>query len=184
MRIKQGILYTSGENKEPKFTHFFWVAIRHLAQYIQVWPLQLFTILTVTIFFHCRAWQTASFPAQIVTFIRITGTRNSVNEVVFLILYFFFYLFLFLFIYFVSFQVFHCVHFECPASSSTTTQSHNSNSVSDNNNQNNSESTWRSWWYYDFLFWYDSILFWNIYRVILYSFRFYMTLSISFILLM
>ncbi|XP_046848322.1 BTB/POZ domain-containing protein 9-like isoform X2 [Xenia sp. Carnegie-2017] len=40
----------------------------------------------------CRSWQTAKFSPRIVTFIRITGTRNSVNE------------------------VFHCVHFECPAS--------------------------------------------------------------------
>lgn len=39
----------------------------------------------------CRAWQTITFPARPVVFIRIVGTHNTANE------------------------VFHCVHFECPA---------------------------------------------------------------------
>ncbi|CAL7945813.1 unnamed protein product [Xylocopa violacea] len=41
---------------------------------------------------NCRSWQTISFePARPVVFIRIVGTHNTANE------------------------VFHCVHFECPA---------------------------------------------------------------------
>ena len=32
------------------------------------------------IFFNYRSWQTVSFPARVATFIRIVGTRNSVNE--------------------------------------------------------------------------------------------------------
>ncbi|XP_041044496.1 BTB/POZ domain-containing protein 9 [Carcharodon carcharias] len=39
----------------------------------------------------CRSWQTISFERQPVVFIRIVGTYNTANE------------------------VFHCVHFECPA---------------------------------------------------------------------
>ncbi|XP_060711332.1 BTB/POZ domain-containing protein 9 [Hemiscyllium ocellatum] len=39
----------------------------------------------------CRSWQTISFELQPVVFIRIVGTYNTANE------------------------VFHCVHFECPA---------------------------------------------------------------------
>ncbi|XP_043193007.1 BTB/POZ domain-containing protein 9-like [Amphibalanus amphitrite] len=40
---------------------------------------------------HCRSWQVVTFKRRPVVFIRIVGTRNSANE------------------------VFHCVHFECPA---------------------------------------------------------------------
>jgi BTB/POZ domain-containing protein 9 len=40
----------------------------------------------------CRTWQSISFPRRAVVFIRIVGTHNTANE------------------------VFHCVHFECPAS--------------------------------------------------------------------
>ncbi|KAH9280028.1 BTB/POZ domain-containing protein 9 [Echinococcus granulosus] len=39
----------------------------------------------------CRSWQTIKFPLQLVTFIRITGTGNTAND------------------------VFHLVHLECPA---------------------------------------------------------------------
>uniref|UniRef100_A0A8C2JE88 BTB/POZ domain-containing protein 9 n=1 Tax=Cyprinus carpio TaxID=7962 RepID=A0A8C2JE88_CYPCA len=39
----------------------------------------------------CRAWQTLTFDRQPASFIRIVGTQNTANE------------------------VFHCVHFECPA---------------------------------------------------------------------
>ncbi len=39
----------------------------------------------------CRSWQILRFPRRPVVFIRIVGTYNSANE------------------------VFHCVHFECPA---------------------------------------------------------------------
>lgn len=41
----------------------------------------------------CRSWQVLIFPARPVSFIRITGTHNTANE------------------------VFHCVHFECPCDS-------------------------------------------------------------------
>lgn len=41
----------------------------------------------------CRSWQLLLFPRQPVVFIRIVGTHNTANE------------------------VFHCVHFECPAQS-------------------------------------------------------------------
>lgn len=40
---------------------------------------------------NCKSWQTISFERRPVVFIRITGTHNTANE------------------------VFHCVHFECPA---------------------------------------------------------------------
>ncbi|XP_033123857.1 BTB/POZ domain-containing protein 9-like [Anneissia japonica] len=40
---------------------------------------------------NCRSWQTLNFPQKAVAFIKIVGTRNTANE------------------------VFHCVHFECPA---------------------------------------------------------------------
>eukprot|EP00079_Xenopus_tropicalis_P031828 XP_017945599.1 PREDICTED: BTB/POZ domain-containing protein 9-like [Xenopus tropicalis] len=39
----------------------------------------------------CRSWQTITFDRQPTCFIRIVGTHNTANE------------------------VFHCVHFECPA---------------------------------------------------------------------
>ncbi|GIZ01715.1 hypothetical protein CEXT_34661 [Caerostris extrusa] len=39
----------------------------------------------------CRGWQLISFPSRPVVFVRIVGTHNTANE------------------------VFHCVHFECPA---------------------------------------------------------------------
>ena len=39
----------------------------------------------------CQSWQTINFPRRPVVFIRIVGTHNTENE------------------------VFHCVHFECPA---------------------------------------------------------------------
>ncbi|XP_040579007.1 LOW QUALITY PROTEIN: BTB/POZ domain-containing protein 9 [Lepeophtheirus salmonis] len=38
----------------------------------------------------CRSWQTITFPQKVVSFVRIVGTRNTVN------------------------QIFHVVHFECP----------------------------------------------------------------------
>jgi hypothetical protein len=41
---------------------------------------------------YCQSWQHISFPRRPVVFIRIVGTHNTANE------------------------VFHCVHFECPAS--------------------------------------------------------------------
>ncbi|CAN7995103.1 unnamed protein product [Ixodes pacificus] len=41
----------------------------------------------------CRSWQLLRFPRQPVVFVRIVGTHNTANE------------------------VFHCVHFECPAQS-------------------------------------------------------------------
>lgn len=40
----------------------------------------------------CRSWQIVEFEQQPVTFIKIVGTKNTANE------------------------VFHVVHFECPAS--------------------------------------------------------------------
>ncbi|KAJ7404295.1 BTB/POZ domain-containing protein 9-like protein [Willisornis vidua] len=43
----------------------------------------------------CKSWQTITFDKQPASFIRIVGTRNTANE------------------------VFHCVHFECPAQNST-----------------------------------------------------------------
>ncbi|CAG9539867.1 unnamed protein product [Cercopithifilaria johnstoni] len=46
---------------------------------------------------HCRAWQLLRFDRLPVVFIRLVGTHNSVNE------------------------VFHCVHFECPAQQSALT---------------------------------------------------------------
>lgn len=52
----------------------------------------------------CRSWQTLHFEARPVTFIRIVGTRNTANE------------------------VFHCVHFECPASPVDPPQSKHSES--------------------------------------------------------
>ena len=39
----------------------------------------------------CKSWQYITFPKRPVVFIRIVGTHNTANE------------------------VFHCVHFECPA---------------------------------------------------------------------
>ena len=39
----------------------------------------------------CKSWQDISFPRRPVVFIKIVGTHNTANE------------------------VFHCVHFECPA---------------------------------------------------------------------
>ncbi|ELU08603.1 hypothetical protein CAPTEDRAFT_220698 [Capitella teleta] len=42
----------------------------------------------------CRSWQVFTFPSCAMTFIKIVGTHNTANE------------------------VFHCVHFECPAESS------------------------------------------------------------------
>ncbi|KAG8431036.1 hypothetical protein GDO86_019507 [Hymenochirus boettgeri] len=43
----------------------------------------------------CRSWQNVSFDRQTACFVRIVGTHNTANE------------------------VFHCVHFECPALSVT-----------------------------------------------------------------
>ena len=43
----------------------------------------------------CKSWQMISFSRRPVVYIRITGTYNTANE------------------------VFHCVHFECPASDKT-----------------------------------------------------------------
>lgn len=45
----------------------------------------------------CRSWQTIQFDPRPVTFIKIVGTNNTANE------------------------VFHVVHFECPASASKDT---------------------------------------------------------------
>ncbi|NXY70527.1 BTBD9 protein, partial [Glareola pratincola] len=45
----------------------------------------------------CKSWQTVTFDKQPASFIRIVGTHNTANE------------------------VFHCVHFECPAQNSTHT---------------------------------------------------------------
>ncbi|XP_033639361.1 BTB/POZ domain-containing protein 9-like [Asterias rubens] len=45
----------------------------------------------------CRGWQYLTFQRQAITFVRIVGTRNTANE------------------------VFHCVHFECPAQSTVDT---------------------------------------------------------------
>lgn len=46
----------------------------------------------------CKSWQTLKFtPARPISFIRIVGTHNTANE------------------------VFHCVHFECPARQETVT---------------------------------------------------------------
>ena len=42
---------------------------------------------------NCKSWQTLKFDRRPVVFIKITGTHNTANE------------------------VFHCVHFECPAPS-------------------------------------------------------------------
>ncbi|GAB6031713.1 BTB/POZ domain-containing protein 9 [Chamberlinius hualienensis] len=42
---------------------------------------------------HCQSWQYISFQAKPISFFKITGTHNTANE------------------------VFHCVHFECPAQS-------------------------------------------------------------------
>ncbi|PIK52134.1 putative BTB/POZ domain-containing protein 9 [Apostichopus japonicus] len=50
----------------------------------------------------CRSWQTLHFEPRPVTFIRIVGTRNTANE------------------------VFHCVHFECPANPTDPPQSKHS----------------------------------------------------------
>lgn len=47
----------------------------------------------------CKSWQHISFPKRPVVFIRIVGTYNTANE------------------------VFHCVHFECPAQISSASQS-------------------------------------------------------------
>ena len=44
----------------------------------------------------CRSWQTITFPRRPIVYIRIVGTYNTANE------------------------VFHCVHFECPAISTCT----------------------------------------------------------------
>lgn len=55
----------------------------------------------------CRSWQTIVFDKQPVTFIRIVGTHNTANE------------------------VFHCVHFECPADpSALVTSEHETKSKS------------------------------------------------------
>ncbi|XP_054759459.2 BTB/POZ domain-containing protein 9-like [Lytechinus pictus] len=51
---------------------------------------------------NCRSWQTLYFQRRPVTFIKIVGTRNTANE------------------------VFHCVHFECPAQNTQSGESHSS----------------------------------------------------------
>ncbi|KAK7103537.1 BTB/POZ domain-containing protein 9-like isoform X2 [Littorina saxatilis] len=48
----------------------------------------------------CKSWQTLGFDSRPVTFIRIVGTHNTANE------------------------VFHCVHFECPADTSMASLMH------------------------------------------------------------
>lgn len=48
---------------------------------------------------NCRSWQSLRFDARPVVFVRIVGTRNTANE------------------------VFHCVHFECPAQDGDTNHS-------------------------------------------------------------
>eukprot|EP00057_Strongylocentrotus_purpuratus_P031130 XP_783686.3 PREDICTED: BTB/POZ domain-containing protein 9 [Strongylocentrotus purpuratus] len=57
---------------------------------------------------NCRSWQTLYFQRKPVTFIRIVGTRNTANE------------------------VFHCVHFECPAQNTQSGESCSSDLDDDN----------------------------------------------------
>ena len=54
----------------------------------------------------CRSWQTIQFDPRPVTFIKIVGTVNTANE------------------------VFHVVHFECPASKDTSKQQQQQQPVS------------------------------------------------------
>ncbi|KAM4694522.1 BTB/POZ domain-containing protein 9 [Discoglossus pictus] len=54
----------------------------------------------------CRSWQTITFERQPTCFIRIVGTNNTANE------------------------VFHCVHFECPAQTLTQKEEANEETVS------------------------------------------------------
>ena len=85
---------------------------------------------------NCKSWQTINFPMRPVVYIKIVGTHNTANE------------------------VFHCVHFECPAQTaenkeknnrggsssgnaiprSPSTSSTSSSSSSDDNSSNNAES--------------------------------------------
>lgn len=76
---------------------------------------------------NCKSWQTLTFERRPVVFIRIIGTHNTANE------------------------VFHCVHFECPAQTDTgenkcsppapaITNSNNNNSNNNNNNNINNNS--------------------------------------------
>ncbi|CAH2256344.1 BTB POZ domain-containing 9 isoform X1 [Pelobates cultripes] len=58
----------------------------------------------------CRSWQTISFDRQPMCFIRIVGTHNTANE------------------------VFHCVHFECPAQIVTHKDDGNEESTSSDQN--------------------------------------------------
>ena len=53
----------------------------------------------------CRSWQTITFPRRPIVYIRITGTYNTANE------------------------VFHCVHFECPAISTCTKSLGNNDTI-------------------------------------------------------
>lgn len=75
----------------------------------------------------CKSWQILQFNPRPVVFIRIVGTRNTANE------------------------VFHCVHFECPARSeslgtiniSNITENHNYNEtkIMDQQNKRSSSSS-------------------------------------------
>ncbi|CAB1339920.1 unnamed protein product [Coregonus sp. 'balchen'] len=60
----------------------------------------------------CRSWQTLKFDKQPASFIRIVGTHNSANE------------------------VFHCVHFECPAQSDMELKEGNPGQHSSSTSQN------------------------------------------------
>lgn len=60
----------------------------------------------------CRSWQHMTFHRRPVVFIRIVGTHNTANE------------------------VFHCVHFECPATAATSTTTASSSDFVTNQNKN------------------------------------------------
>ena len=60
----------------------------------------------------CRSWQLIKFPARPVVFVKIVGTQNTANE------------------------VFHCVHFECPAQIPIEEQQQQTEEKKDNSQQN------------------------------------------------
>lgn len=66
---------------------------------------------------NCRSWQTLYFQRRPVTFIKIVGTRNTANE------------------------VFHCVHFECPAQNIDGSDTHSSDLEDDNGSATPTQST-------------------------------------------
>ena len=65
----------------------------------------------------CRSWQTITFPRRAIVYIRIVGTYNTANE------------------------VFHCVHFECPAVSTCTKSLGNSEQVDEEREANEATSS-------------------------------------------